>query len=94
MAEIGVEGEELHQTHRNQYEQTQAIISIKGLKGHASANNKLKNQTSEMLRQYLARYQTPYPFPQPQVMSEMWRRASARTYCLTIGKTTAILQEL
>jgi hypothetical protein len=72
MAEIGVEGEELHQTHRNQYEQTQAIISIKG---HGSANYKLKNQTAEMLRQYLARYQTPYPFPKPQVMSEMWRRA-------------------
>jgi integrase len=75
MAEIGVEGEELHQTHRNQFDTTQAIISIKGLKGHGSANYKLKNQTAEMLRQYLARYQTPYPFPQPQVMSEMWRRA-------------------
>ena len=75
MAEIGVEGEELHQTHRNQFEQTQAIISIKGLKGHNSANYKLKNQTAEMLRQYLAKYPQDYPFPQPKVMSEMWRRA-------------------
>ncbi len=75
MAEIGAEGEELHQTHRNQFEQTQAIISIKGLKGHGSANYKLKQPTANMLREYLARYKEEYPFPQPKVMSEMWRRA-------------------
>ena len=75
MAEIGVEGEELHQTHRNQFEQTQAIISIKGLKGHGSANYKLKSQIAEMLREYLAKNPQEYPFPQPKTMSEMWRRA-------------------
>jgi hypothetical protein len=75
MAETGVEGEELHQTHRSQFEQTQGIISIKGLKGHGSANYKLKQPTANMLREYLARYPTEYPFPQPKVMSEMWRRA-------------------
>jgi hypothetical protein len=75
MAETGVEGEELHQTHRNQFEQTQAIISIKGLKGHGSANYKLKQPTANMLREYLAHYKHEYPFPQPKVMSEMWRRA-------------------
>jgi len=78
MAEIGVEGEELHQTHRNQFDQTQAIISIKGLKGHGSANYKLKQPTAEMLREYLARYQKTYPFPQPKVMSKMWRTARTR----------------
>ena len=75
MAEIGVEGEELHQTHRDQFDQTQAIISIKGLKGHGSANYRLKQPTAEMLREYLARYQNTYPFPQPKVMSKMWRTA-------------------
>jgi len=78
MTETGVEGEELHQTHRNQFDQTQAIINIKGLKGHDSANYKLKPHVAEMLREYLARYQTDYPFPQPKVMSEMWRRARNR----------------
>jgi hypothetical protein len=75
MAETGVEGEELHQTHHNQFDATRGIISIKGLKGHGSANYKLKNETAEMLRQYLARYQDPNPFPQPKVMSKMWRTA-------------------
>ena len=75
MAETGVEGEELHQTHRNQFEQTQGIISIKGLKGHGSANYKLKQPTAEMLREYLAKNPEEYPFPQPKAMSEMWRRA-------------------
>jgi len=75
MAEIGVEGEELHQTHRNQFDPTQNIISIKGLKGHDSANYKLKPHIAEMLKEYLAKYQKNYPFPQPKVMSEMWRRA-------------------
>jgi integrase len=75
MAETGVEGEELHRTHRNQFDQTQAIISIKGLKGHDSANYKLKPHIAQMLREYLTQYQKDYPFPQPKVMSGMWRRA-------------------
>lgn len=75
MAETGVEGEELYQTHRNQFEQTQAILDIKGLKGHGSANYKLKQPTAEMLREYLAKYPQNYPFPQPKVMSKMWRTA-------------------
>jgi hypothetical protein len=75
MSEIGVEGEELHQTHRNQIDTQQAIISIKGLKGHGSANYKLKTATNEMLREYLTKYLNNYPFPQPKVMSDMWRHA-------------------
>jgi integrase len=75
MAETGVEGEELHQTHRKQCDQTQYIISIKGLKGHGSATYKLKTPTAEMLNEYLARNPQEYPFPRPIIMSEMWRRA-------------------
>jgi integrase len=81
MAETGVEGEELHRTHRNQFDPTQGIISIKGLKGHDSGNYKLKPPMAEMLREYLTLYQTEYPFPQPKVMSQMWRRA--RTHAST-----------
>jgi integrase len=75
MAETGVEGEELHQTHRNQFETTQGIISIKGLKGHGSANYKLKAPIANMLREYLAKDPKEYPFPRPYIMSTMWRRA-------------------
>jgi hypothetical protein len=46
MKEIGVEGEELHQTHRNQYDKATSVIAIKGLKGHDSNNYKLKPYTS------------------------------------------------
>jgi hypothetical protein len=75
MSQIGVEGEELHQTHRNQIDLGQAIISVKGLKGHGSANYKLKTATAEMMREYLAKYPQDYPFPQPKVMAKMWRDA-------------------
>jgi hypothetical protein len=69
MTETAVEGEELHRTHRNQYDPTQTIISIKGLKGHDSANYKLKQPIAIMLSEYLAKYREDYPFPQPKVMA-------------------------
>jgi hypothetical protein len=75
MTETAVEGEELHRTHRNQYDTTQGIISIKGLKGHDSANYKLKPETAQLLREYMTKYTKEYPFPQPKVMSQMWVKA-------------------
>jgi hypothetical protein len=75
MVETGVEGEELHKTHRNQYDTTQGIISIKGLKGHDSANYKLKPELTQLMNEYMAKYPNDFPFPQPKVMSDMWRRA-------------------
>ena len=75
MAETGAEGEELHNTHRNQIDTQQGIISIKGTKGHASANYKLKPHVAELLREYIAKYPTEYPFPRPNTMSKMWRTA-------------------
>ena len=74
LAETGAEGQELHQTHRNDIDTEQGIISIKGTKGHASGTYKLKTRTAEMLREYLAKDQREYPFPQPKVMSQIWRR--------------------
>lgn len=78
MAETGVEGEELQRTHRNQFDCTQGIISVKGLKGHDSGNYKLKPPMAEMLREYLTLYRNEYPFPQPKIMSQMWRRARTK----------------
>jgi hypothetical protein len=75
MTETAVEGEELHRTHRNQYDTSQGIITIKGLKGHNSANYKLKPETAQLLREYMAKYTKEYPFPQPKVMAQMWVRA-------------------
>ena len=75
MTATAVGGEELHRTHRNQYDPTQGILSIKGLKGHDSANYKLKPPVAQLLTEYLARYVKDHPFPQPKVMSQTWIRA-------------------
>jgi integrase len=77
MAETGVEGEELRQTHRNQFEPTQNILNIKGLKGHGDNNYKLKPPIAEMLKEYLLRNPQDYPFPRPKTMAHMW--ITART---------------
>jgi integrase len=61
MAETGIEGEELHQTHRNQFDPSQAVFSINGLKGHQSANHKLQPDLAQLLTQYLAKYLKDYP---------------------------------
>jgi len=84
MAETAVEGMELHKTHRNQIDAENGIISIKGCKGHTNGLYKLKTTTAEMLRQYLAKHQDPYPFPDPRAMSECWqyyRRRASRKLC-------------
>jgi len=54
------------------------MIRIKGTKGHASGTYKLKTRTAEMLREYLAKDRREYPFPQPKVMSQIWRRVRNR----------------
>jgi integrase len=78
LAETGAEGQELRNTHRNSIDLEQGIISIKGTKGHASGTYKLKTHTVEMLGEYLAKDQREYPFPQPKVMSQIWRRIRNR----------------
>jgi integrase len=78
LAETGAEGEELHKLNRKDIDTEQAIINIKGHKGHASGTYKLKQHTAEMLREYLARNPQEYPFPKPKVMSQIWRRIRNR----------------
>jgi len=72
LAEIGAEGQELHNTPRTDIDLERGIISIKGTKGHASGTYKLKAKTLDMLREYLAKHQEPYPFPRPKIMGQMW----------------------
>jgi integrase len=78
LAEIGLEGEELHTLHKNNIDTEQGIISIEGHKGHLSGTYKLKTRTIEMLREYLAKNPQEYPFPDPKCMSDAWRTARNR----------------
>jgi integrase len=74
LAETGAEGEELHQTHKNQIDTTNGTITIRGTKGHGTATYKLKQATAEMLREYIANNLQDYPFPKPKCISEIWTR--------------------
>ena len=78
LAETGLEGQELHKTHKNNIDTEQGIISVEGCKGHASGSYKLKTQTAKMLQEYLDKDPQDYPFPKPKVMSQIWRRVRNR----------------
>jgi len=80
MSEIAVEGAELHRTHISQIDKEEGKISINGTKGHANGVYKLKSQTADMLRQYLAkRPDQEYPFPTPKALGQNFRKIRART---------------
>jgi integrase len=84
MAETGAEEEEIHKTHKNQIDTEQGIISIRGTKGHASAQYKLKPQTAEMLRLCIHRNPQEYLFPPSGNMGDAWRNArrkAMKTLC-------------
>jgi len=74
LSEIGAEGQELHNIRRSKIDSTLGQITITGTKGHGSATYKLKAKTTEMLREYLTKHIEEYPFPKPNIMSQMWRR--------------------
>ena len=78
MTKTAVEPEELHRTHRNQFDPTQNVITIKGLKGHSSQAYPLIENVALMLKAYLAKYTEEYPFPSAKSMSEMWQRARTK----------------
>jgi integrase len=73
LAETGLEGQELSNVERKDIDQEQGIITAKGCKGHNSRSFKLKPQTAEMLRNYLAKHKQNKPFPNPHAMGEEWR---------------------
>lgn len=78
MTKTAVEPEELHRTHRNQFDPAQNVITIKGLKGHSSQVYPLIENVALMLKAYLAKYTEEYPFPSAKSMSEMWQRARTK----------------
>ncbi len=78
LAETGLEGQELHNLQAKDIDTEQGIISVEGCKGHASGSYKLKAQTAEMLREYIAKNPQDLPFPKPKVMSQIWRRVRNR----------------
>jgi site-specific recombinase XerD len=58
---------------RKDIDTEQGIISATGCKGHNSRSFKLKTQTAEMLRTYLAKYTENNPFPNAHALGEAWR---------------------
>ena len=85
LAEIGAEGKELGKTSISGIDALQGILSIVGTKGHDSGKYKLKQQTADMLREYLTKHQNEeYPFPKSKIMGEVWRdtrRRAAKKFC-------------
>ena len=73
LKETGLEGMELATMHRNHIDAERGIINATGCKGHNSRSFKLKQATADLLRTYLAKYQTKYPFPRSKIMGQMWR---------------------
>jgi hypothetical protein len=71
-AEIGCSPEELYQVTQDKIDQEKGEISITGVKGHASANYKLKPQTKELLLRYLTKHSGEHPFPRAHTQSQMW----------------------
>lgn len=74
LKETGLEAYELATMQRNQIDTQRGIINAIGCKGHNSRSFKLKENTAQLLREYLARYTKNQPFPSSKIMGEIWRR--------------------
>jgi integrase len=79
MTETATEEHELEMTPRQQINAQEGKISIIGTKQHDNGTYKLKEQTAEMLRQYLARNTQEYPFPTAKSMRTSWCKARTKT---------------
>ncbi|HML03655.1 MAG TPA: hypothetical protein VK487_09845 [Candidatus Bathyarchaeia archaeon] len=77
-AEIGCSPKELYQVTQDKINKETGEISITGVKGHASANYKLKPQTKELLLKYLATHPDEHPFPKAHAQSVKWSEFRAR----------------
>jgi integrase len=78
LAETGLEAHELATMQRKDIDATQGIITARGCKGHNSRSFKLKQQTAEMLRKYLAEFTSENPFPSSHSMGEIWIRTRTK----------------
>jgi len=79
LVETASEGQELHNVTQSDIGTEHGQITIKGVKGHGSATYKLKTQTAEMLRIYLATHKEEHPFPQSHSIGQVWRDTRERT---------------
>jgi integrase len=79
LTETGAEGQELYNVTQADIDAERGQITIKGVKGHGSATYKLKNETAEMLRAYLAKHKEQHPFPQSRSIGQVWRDTRERT---------------
>jgi integrase len=79
LTETGCSPMELSLVTQQDIDKEQGIVSIRGTKGHASANYKLKQRTAEMLRQYLASEQQEKPFPNSKAIRQVWIDTRKRT---------------
>ena len=79
LKETGASGKELHDVARKDIDTEQGIISITGVKGHASGTYRLTAQTAEMLRIYLHSHPQEDPFPAAERMGDVWRKTRRRT---------------
>ena len=84
LSETAIEGYELEMIPMKQINAQDGILSVVGVKRHDNGTYKLKTQTAEMLRQYLATHQREYPFPKVASIRESWRcsrRTTAKKLC-------------
>jgi len=84
LAEIGSDGQELHNVTQKDMNLETGEISIQGCKGHASATYKLKPQIAEMLRIYISKHPEEHPFPNSHAMTQIWidtRRRASKKLC-------------
>jgi integrase len=78
LAETGAEGNELSNVTQADIDAERGIISIRGCKGHASGQYKLKQRTAEMLRIYLQKNPQEHPFPRSEIIGQVWRDTRER----------------
>ena len=77
--DTGAEGKELETVNaKKQIDIQQGIISFKGCKMHNPRSIKLKQKTTHLLRQYLAKYTDEYPFPPSRYYGENWLRTKKK----------------
>jgi hypothetical protein len=91
LSETAIEGHELHIIPINQIDAKQGKISVVGTKRHDNGIYTLRDDTAEMLRQYLTRPKSKrpkiqenelktslYPFPTRKTMTQMWVKARTK----------------
>jgi integrase len=84
LSETAIEGFELEMIPMKQINAQDGILSVVGVKRHDNGTYKLKPQTAQMLRDYLATHQREYPFPKVASTRESWRlarRSTAKKLC-------------